>query len=216
MYTEVYNKVMQNKQATILRNQPLTNADGSIRYGSDNKMLTYANVDYSIAENTATFKKKGSLTGIRNIVFIVTGNTASASELTINALKPYVNVKLIGETTYGKPVGFFPVTLENRYDVYFSMFETRNSKNEGSYYAGMKPDIVDATDDVKRDFDDPAENYVAKSLNLLAPGTVTTAKSSMTIKGNAGVTLSLSPTMMQQIKTPTQFIGMIETRHKIK
>lgn len=216
MYTEVYNKLMQSGKANILKNQPLTDAAGKIRYGSNNQMLTYANVDYSVAKNTATFKKKGGLNGVRNIVFIVTGNTASASELTINALKPFVNVKLVGQTTYGKPVGFFPVTLENRYDVYFSMFETRNSKNEGGYYAGMKPDVVDATDDVKRDFDDASENYISKALAILAPGAATNARSSMSVKGSNGVTLSLSPALMEKIKTPATFVGMIETRHKIK
>lgn len=216
MYTEHYNKLMQSNKANILRNQPLTNADGTIRYGSDNKMLTYANVDYSVEENTASFKKKGGLTGIKNVVFIITGNTASASELTINSLKPFLNVKLVGQTTYGKPVGFFPVTLENRYDVYFSMFETLNSKKEGRYYAGMKPDVVDATDDAKRDFDNASENYIAKSLEILAPGTTTGTRASMSVKGSNGVSLSLSPTLMEKIKTPKKFIGMIETRYKIK
>jgi len=32
-------------------------------------------------------------------------STASASELVINGLKPYMDVILIGETTYGKNVG---------------------------------------------------------------------------------------------------------------
>lgn len=218
MYKEIYNKRLQNinRSTTILKNQPLTDANGNLRYDENNKMLNYANVNYSIAANTANFKKAGGLTGIKNIVFIVSGNTASASELTINALKPFVNVRLVGTTTYGKPVGFFPVTIENRYDVYFSMFETLNSKDEGRYYAGMNPDIVDPLDDTKRDFDDANENYIAKSLSLLAPGPVTNAKASMSVKGRNGVTLSLSPSMTQELKNPSEFVGMIETRHKTK
>jgi len=216
MYSEVYNTTMQTKKATILKNQPLTDENGEIRYGSDGKMLTYANVSYTVADNTANFAKKGGLTGIKNVVFIVSGNTASASELTINALKPIVNVKLVGEKTYGKPVGFFPVTIENRYDVYFSMFETKNSKNEGGYYAGFTPDIVNATDDARRDFDDPSENYVARSLELLAPGTPTNARASMTVQGKGGVTLSISPTMSKKLTPKPIFVGMVETRHKVE
>lgn len=218
MYKEVYNKTLQNinRSTSILKYQPLTDADGNLRYDANNKMLTYANVDYSTAGNTASFKKAGALTGIRNVVFIVTGNTASASELTINALKPYVNVKLVGQTTYGKPVGFFPVTIENRYDVYFSMFETLNSRDEGGYYAGMKPDISSDTDDAKRDFDDASENYVARALEVLAPGSATSTRATMSVKGRNGATLNLSPSMTQKVKKPNTFVGMIETRQKVK
>jgi carboxyl-terminal processing protease len=216
MYREVYNTMMQTKKATILKNQPLTDEDGKIRYGTDGKMLTYANVSYSIGDNTAEFSKKGGLTGVKNVVFIVSGNTASASELTINALKPFVNVKLVGEQTYGKPVGFFPVTIENRYDVYFSMFETRNSKNEGGYYAGFKPDIVSSLDDASHDFDNPLENYVARSLELLAPGTATNARASMSVKGKGSVNLTASPTMSTKLKSRPIFVGMIENRHTVK
>ncbi|WBX72765.1 S41 family peptidase [Tenacibaculum pacificus] len=43
--------------------------------------------------------------GMNTVYFIVSENTASASELVINALKPYINVKLVGTQTYGKHVG---------------------------------------------------------------------------------------------------------------
>ena len=42
---------------------------------------------------------------LKTIYFIVSENTASASELIINGLKPYINVKLVGTQTYGKHVG---------------------------------------------------------------------------------------------------------------
>jgi carboxyl-terminal processing protease len=215
MYTEVYNSLMQSQKATILKNQPLTDDNGEIRYGTDKKMLTYANVSYTIADNTATFAKKGGLTGIKNVVFIVSGGTASASELTINALKPFVNVKLVGTTTYGKPVGFFPVTIENKYDVYFSMFETRNSKNEGGYYAGFKPDVVDEYDDASRDFGDAAENYTKKSLGLLGITSATSSKATMSIE-KSGRNVVSSRKSLGGIEAPSQFIGMVETRHKVK
>ncbi|TVZ54933.1 C-terminal processing protease CtpA/Prc [Lutibacter sp. Hel_I_33_5] len=43
--------------------------------------------------------------GLTNVYFIVSGSSASASELVINGLKAYINVKLIGTKTYGKHVG---------------------------------------------------------------------------------------------------------------
>jgi carboxyl-terminal processing protease len=225
MYTEVYNPLMQSNKATILAKQPLTDGAGKIRYGDNNKMLTYADVSYSIADNTATFKKKGSLNGVKNVVFIVSGGTASASELTINCLKPVVNVKMVGEVTYGKPVGFFPVTIENKYDVYFSMFETKNSKGEGAYYAGFTPNVLDdgtdnsaIFDDASRDFGDQNENYTSSALNLLAPNSVTTsAKASMSIGMSSGrASVPKQVDFSDQFKQTKRFVGMLETRHTIK
>jgi len=216
MYIEKFNTLMQSNGATILANQPLTDAAGKVRYGTDGKMLTYANVNYSQAENTSVFSKKGSLSGVKNIVFIVSGSTASASELTINALKPVMNVKLVGTQTYGKPVGFFPIRIENKYDVYYSMFETVNSRGEGSYYAGFTPDVVDAVDDATHDFSDAQENYIAKSLNLLAPVAVSSARTSEVNILRTLATSNTSVDMMQKIETPAHFVGMVETRHKVK
>lgn len=42
---------------------------------------------------------------LSKVYFIVSRNTASASELVINALRAYIDVEIIGETTVGKQVG---------------------------------------------------------------------------------------------------------------
>ena len=96
------------------------------------------------------------------------------------------------------------------------MFETLNSRDEGGYYAGMKPDISSDTDDAKRDFDDASENYVARALEVLAPGSATSTRATMSVKGRNGVMLNLSPSMTQKVKKPNTFVGMIETRQKVK
>jgi carboxyl-terminal processing protease len=70
--------------------------------------------------------------------------------LLINNLRPYYagNLFLIGETTYGKPCGFWstPIgytekqtTTKEGYDLYAVSFETVNANSEGGYYAGMTP-----------------------------------------------------------------------------
>ncbi len=58
---------------------------------------------------------------------LTSGWTASASEFIINGLKPYMDVVLIGETTYGKNVGSI------------SIYEENDSKNK---WGGMQPIIV--------------------------------------------------------------------------
>jgi len=220
MFKEYYNDTMQANKATILEKQPLLDENDKLQY-QNGKLITYADVDYSVAANTVNFSKKGGLSGVTNIVFLVSGNTASASELVINSLKPVMTVKLVGKTTYGKPVGFFPIRLENKYDVYMSMFETRNKLDEGGYYAGFVPDVVDTDsravfDDSTHDFGDPEESYTKNAIAILAPGAVvTTAKAVMSIRGKS-VAVSSSLGLLKEAKPIKNFIGMVETRHRIK
>lgn len=87
---------------------------------------------------------------LKDVFFIVSRSTASASELTLNNLKPYMPVHLIGDTTFGKPVGFidFNITMYDANhkpsiylaDLYAINFETRNANGEGGYYTGIPID----------------------------------------------------------------------------
>ena len=209
MFVEYFNQTMQNRQATILKNQPLLDANNHIQY-SNGKIVTYYDVDYSVAENTYRFEKKGSLNTVSNVIFIVIGNTASASELVINSLRPYLTVKTVGSTSYGKPVGFFPITID-KYDVYYSMFESRNARGEGGYYSGFKPDR-DSQDDVTHDFGDPAEASFAAALNIIAPG-ATSSISSVKINGK---TYSISSVSVNNVGSDNSFKGMIEQPERLK
>ena len=178
-------------------------------------MLTLADDNYTIAANTTVFSKKGALAGVSNVVFIVTRNTASASEIVINSLKPYMNVKLLGDTTYGKPVGFFPVTLENRYQIFVPNFETRNARNEGGYYTGMLPDVLDEYDDPAYVFGDERENYLSRALNVLAPGSTST-QGVASIGGRRANTESFKSQQIKPVNPNSEFVGMIERRHTLK
>ncbi|TDQ08161.1 S41 family peptidase [Pedobacter metabolipauper] len=219
MYVEHFNNTLKNRKlsdATILSNQPLLDANDKVRYGSDGKMLTFANVDYSVSGNTALFSKKGGLSSIQNVVFIVSGGTASASELVINSLKPKMNVKLVGKTTYGKPIGFFPIRLENRYDVYMSLFETKNSMGEGGYYTGIVPDVDGLIDYGDYDFGNPSDGYLAKALDLLAPGVTAIGSLNrvMSVSDSKGSTTPGK--LLAEFENDKEFVGMIEDRYKIK
>ena len=66
---------------------------------------------YGSAALVTNFKNEANNIGTLDRVFILTSTgTASASELIINNLKPFMNVILIGEHTYGKNVGSFTIT----------------------------------------------------------------------------------------------------------
>lgn len=73
------------------------------------------------------------LSSISQIYVITSGNTASASEMIINGLSPYIPVKLVGSTTYGKNVG--SITL---YDSPNSDYLNRSSANS-SHLNAMQP-----------------------------------------------------------------------------
>lgn len=84
------------------------------------------------------------------VYVITTGNTASASEIIINGLKPHINVIQIGETTVGKNVGSFTVydseslTKNNvnpthKYAMQPLVFKITNSANFGDYTQGLVP-----------------------------------------------------------------------------
>lgn len=165
MFTEFFNATMRDKKATILKNQPRRNQEGTITNGN-----YFDNADYSVARNTTNITKNSGLTNVNRVVFITGPGTASSSELVINSLKPYLenNLKIVGEQSYGKPVGFFPIRID-KYDVYFSMFETQNSLGQGAYYDGFVPDQV-VSDDVRRDFGDKAELNIAQAINFIKNG----------------------------------------------
>lgn len=225
MYKEYFNSTLQNKTATIMKNQPLTDGNDKIRYATNGRMLNlYDDVDYSVAENTYNFSKVGPLTTVANVVFVVSGNTASASELVINSLKPKMNVKLVGDKTYGKPIGFFPIQLENKYDVFYSLFETKNSLDQGGYFSGMIPDYPESTaqpaffDDPRYEDGDKNEPYLAKAISVLNPSALAvqgSARTSVMSVGGQQVSFT-SDNTIKPVKEDAEFVGMIEDRLKRK
>lgn len=210
MFIENYNKLMQEKKATILMKQPLLDGNGKVQY-KNAKLVTYFDIDYSVAANTNYFQKIGSLKPSNKVVFIISSNTASASELVINSLKPHIPITLVGSTSYGKPIGFFPIRIE-KYDVYFSMFETQNSNGDGKYYSGFTPDYPTA-DNFNYDFGDLRESSFAAAYNYIVSGKfVSEVKpSNSTILSRKMETLS-SDIILQD----NEYKGMIQNPNKLK
>jgi carboxyl-terminal processing protease len=120
--------------------------------------------------NTSTnFKKLGSV-NLPKVYFIVTKSTASASELVINNLKPYMDVRLVGpNTTHGKPVGFFPVPVGDWY-VFPVSFRSTNKNGEGNYFNGFPVDYT-AQDGLDHDWG-PGETALQTILTGIGNGTM--------------------------------------------
>ena len=123
---------------------------------------------------SAYFASKASQTDstpLENIgrVFVITsGATASASELLINALRPFKPVITIGSTTFGKPYGFLP---RDACGITYNAvnFVTANAQGFSDYSAGFAPTCVVA-DDLARQLGDPAEARTAAALAFIATG----------------------------------------------
>jgi carboxyl-terminal processing protease len=117
---------------------------------------------------TTLFSKTGSVNADK-LYFIVSDNTASASELLINSLRPFADIKLVGPSkTYGKPVGYFPYPVGTWY-VFPISFRTTNKNGSGNYFGGMTLDNTVA-DGLDKDWGDVAEASLASVLKYINTG----------------------------------------------
>lgn len=103
------------------------------------------------------------------VVIITTRNTASASEFIVNGLKPHMQVITVGDTSYGKPVGYYEWDAGKKYVFAPTAFKIVNSAGQGEYYFGIAPDIQ-ATDDITHDFSDREEGSLKEAINYLENG----------------------------------------------
>ena len=165
-------------------------------------------------EDKVMFNGGGSL-NLDHVFFIGSSHTASASELTINNLKPYMDVKLVGDTTYGKPVGFFTfhitdfpnggTTEKALADLYAINFETRNANNQGGYFTGLVPD-AQAYDYVDVPWGNPQDQNLSKIFSYISTGTY----GRLSAERTAGEK-NLHSTIPSTIH-PLRFNGMVDYR----
>lgn len=82
---------------------------------------------------------------IKSLYVLTSGWTASASEMLINGLKPYMNVYLIGTTTIGKNVGSYTIYDEenkntNKWGMQPIVLKYFNSNGTSDFENGFVPD----------------------------------------------------------------------------
>lgn len=161
------------------------------------------NDKYTQYNSTDYFKKLGSL-NLSRIYFIVSHNTASASELLINNLKPFVNVQLVGPSkTYGKPVGFFPIPVGDWY-IFPVSFRSTNNQGQGNYFNGMdlNSQVADGLD---KDWGDINETCLKSALSNITTGSYRVASTS-------GETVRMQS--VNDVLSAPEFKGAVETRKR--
>jgi carboxyl-terminal processing protease len=116
--------------------------------GVKNEILT--NPQLGSAFLTSFYSAKsaniGSLLSNGRVYILTSSRTASASELIINSLKPYMEVFLIGDVTYGKNVGSISIYEENdpknTWGLQPIVVKVANSAGFSDYGDGFTPDIL--------------------------------------------------------------------------
>ncbi len=92
------------------------------------------------------FERRGNSMSLVRLVVIASPRTASASELVINGMDPHVEVTIVGDRTFGKPVG--QVGLEFCEKILrATAFQTLNANDFGDYFFGLPVDCA-APDDL--------------------------------------------------------------------
>ncbi|GAB3934376.1 S41 family peptidase [Larkinella terrae] len=81
---------------------------------------------------------------LQRVFVLTTEGTASASELIINGLRPYMTVTTIGTTTYGKNVGSITIVDDSgkiKWGMQPIVFKSFNSLGQSDYSTGFTPNV---------------------------------------------------------------------------
>jgi len=110
------------------------------------------------------FEPKPQALTLDRLIVVTTGGSASASELVINALRPFIPVVVIGSRTYGKPVGQYGIEFCDKLLAPVS-FALRNANGQGDFFDGFPPDCA-APDDADHQLGDPTEGSLKEALTF--------------------------------------------------
>ncbi len=125
---------------------------------NDKNSSSNVSLAYLELENTLTSTPE-------RVFFITTGRSASSSEALINGMSPYLDVYIVGDDTYGKPVGSVGVTFTDSTLVPIT-FKFYNRFDEGDFFDGLPADTY-IEEDIKIDFGDPNEKMLKEVINFI-------------------------------------------------
>lgn len=116
------------------------------------------------------FQQNENNLNLNEVVILTTGTTASASELIINGLKPYMDVTVIGENTFGKFYGSFLLydqedPPKHNWAIAPVVLKYANANGVTDFINGIDPDIF-LPDDLlnARDFGDEQDPMLSAAI----------------------------------------------------
>lgn len=132
-------------------------------------------------DETLRFGAQSRTLALKRLVAITTRATASASELVINGLRPFVPVVTVGQRTYGKPVGQYALPFCDKVFAPVS-FAMTNADGRGGYFDGLPADCP-AADDTSHDLGDAAEASLAEALTVAVTGSCSSTPAVRALRG---------------------------------
>jgi len=150
---------------------------GSLVGGRRTEGLVFAEFRHN-DKNTARdeilrFVEAAHALSLSRLFVITTRASASASELVINSLRPHLPVVVIGDATYGKPVGQYGFNFCDKVLAPVS-FALVNADGQGDYFGGIAPDCR-AGDDVEHDLGAGGEASLAEAFHFMRTGSCSAA-----------------------------------------
>jgi len=109
------------------------------------------------------------------IAFLTTDATASASEINVNSMRPWVETAIVGSDTFGKPVGQLAFDLSSSCQDRLRLvtFKTVNADGAGDYYDGLASSMqfaCGASDTLGAPMGDPADVLTQSALQWINTG----------------------------------------------
>lgn len=106
---------------------------------------------------------------LRTLTVLTTSGTASASELVINGLKPFMDVATIGTTSYGKNVGSITISDDKgriKWGMQPIVTKSFNALNQSDYSTGFKPsvEVKEYTNEVWKQLGDVNESLLGAAI----------------------------------------------------
>jgi C-terminal peptidase prc len=120
---------------------------------------------------------------LSRLFVITTRASASASELVINSLRPYMPVVVIGDATYGKPVGQYGFTFCDKVLAPVA-FKLVNADGQGDFFGGIEPDCR-AADDIEHELGSAEEASLAEALTYVRTGACSTTSTARAARASA-------------------------------
>jgi hypothetical protein len=151
--------------SALLDNISGTHAGERQMYLDWNSNYKSKNVNYYF-ENADV--QDGNELDMKRVVFLVTKDSASASEALINALVPYLgisNIITIGDNTHGKPVGMSGKVYGDNYYFLINFF-VKNSASNSTSFDGIAATCV-ANDDLTHIMGDENETMLKTALEFI-------------------------------------------------
>ena len=172
---------------------------GRNRFSNEVQSVTRFRPSKSANNETRNFRPQSQSVAPTRIAFITTGASASASELVINAMIPYLgsDMALVGSNSYGKPVGQIGLDRSACDDrIRIVAFATENADGNANYYSGLAASVANscqAADDISLPLGNPGEASTARALGFLSGASCTPISSSASSGANAGQREPVSP-----------------------